>query len=241
MIKRINLWSSPRNISTAMMYSFAQRMDTRVVDEPFYAYYLTHSERELDHPGTAEVLNSLPHGFEDILKNILFTDYDKPVVVFKQMTHHLIEKRYDFMLDMENVLLIRDPAEIIYSYSKVIETPQMEDIGVEQQLELFDFLIANDALSAVIDTNELLKNPRKIIVALCTALNIPFQEAMLTWLPGPRPEDGSWAPYWYENVHKSTGFGPPKTEKVELKGALKTLEKECRPFYDAIFEFAIKS
>jgi hypothetical protein len=241
MIKRINLWSSPRNISTALMYSFAQRMDTRVFDEPFYAYYLTHSERELNHPGIAEVLNSLPHGFDDVLEKILYPTYDKPVLVFKQMTHHLIERNYDFMLDMENVLLIRDPAEIIHSYSKVIETPQMEDIGVEQQLELFDFLIANDVLSAVIDTNELLKNPRKVLGALCTAVGIPFDENMLTWNAGPRPEDGSWAPFWYDNVHKSTGFGPPKTDKVELKGVLKTLEKECRPYYDAIFEFAIKS
>ena len=241
MVKRINLWSSPRNISTALMYSFAQRKNTQVIDEPFYAYYLTHTERELDHPGTEQVLKSLPHGFEDVLTNILFHDYDKPVVVFKQMTHHLIERNYDFMLDMENVLLIRDPAEIIHSYSKVIKQPVMDDIGVEQQLELFDFLVSQDALTAVIDTNELLKNPPKVLSGLCNALGIPFDEAMLSWKPGPRPEDGTWAPYWYENVHKSTGFGPPKTKKIELKGSLQSLEKECQPYYDAIFEFAIKS
>jgi hypothetical protein len=157
------------------------------------------------------------------------------------MTHHLIERNYDFMLDMENVLLIRDPAEIIHSYSKVIKQPVMDDIGVEQQLELFDFLVSQDALTAVIDTNELLKNPPKVLSGLCNALGIPFDEAMLSWKPGPRPEDGTWAPYWYENVHKSTGFGPPKTKKIELKGSLQSLEKECQPYYDAIFEFAIKS
>ena len=38
---RIAMWSGPRNISTAMMYSFAAREDCDVVDEPFYAAYLT--------------------------------------------------------------------------------------------------------------------------------------------------------------------------------------------------------
>ena len=40
-IKRICLWSGPRNISTALMYSFAQRDDTAVYDEPLYAHYLS--------------------------------------------------------------------------------------------------------------------------------------------------------------------------------------------------------
>ena len=39
-MKKICLWSGPRNISTALMYSFAQRDDTRVVDEPLYGHYL---------------------------------------------------------------------------------------------------------------------------------------------------------------------------------------------------------
>ncbi len=37
---RIHVWSGPRNVSTALMYSFAQRADTRVVDDPRYAHYL---------------------------------------------------------------------------------------------------------------------------------------------------------------------------------------------------------
>ena len=37
---RIAMWSGPRNLSTAMMYSFGARSDSYVVDEPFYAAYL---------------------------------------------------------------------------------------------------------------------------------------------------------------------------------------------------------
>lgn len=36
----INCWSGPRCCSTSLMYSFAQRSDTAVLDEPLYASYL---------------------------------------------------------------------------------------------------------------------------------------------------------------------------------------------------------
>ena len=51
MSKIITLWASPRNISTALMYSFSQRRDVKVIDEPFYAYYLTHVNPNVNHPG----------------------------------------------------------------------------------------------------------------------------------------------------------------------------------------------
>ena len=57
-MKIINLWSSPRNISTALMYSFAQRPDTTVVDEPLYAYYLANTNSEAKHPGVPEIMDS---------------------------------------------------------------------------------------------------------------------------------------------------------------------------------------
>ena len=55
-MKRINLWSGPRNISTATMYAFAQREDTTVYDEPLYAHYLSNSNAREYHPGADEVL-----------------------------------------------------------------------------------------------------------------------------------------------------------------------------------------
>ena len=52
-MKIINLISGPRNLSTALMYSFSRRPDTKVVDEPFYAHYL--STTGIDHPGREAV------------------------------------------------------------------------------------------------------------------------------------------------------------------------------------------
>jgi len=120
MQKRINLWSSPRNISTALMYSFAQRPDTTVVDEPLYAHYLTHQRTEANHPGRDEILASQDADGNKVVDYMLSNDYGREAVVFKQMTHHLVEIDPDFLRKMDNVLLIRDPRAILNSFSKVV-------------------------------------------------------------------------------------------------------------------------
>ena len=51
---RIAMWSGPRNLSTAMMYSFGNRSDFAVMDEPFYAAYLAATGD--DHPMRSEIL-----------------------------------------------------------------------------------------------------------------------------------------------------------------------------------------
>ena len=50
---KLFMWSGPRNISTALMRSFENRSDTKVYDEPFYAYYLKHTN--LNHPMKDEI------------------------------------------------------------------------------------------------------------------------------------------------------------------------------------------
>ena len=52
----INMWSGPRNISTALMRSFENRKDTSVIDEPFYAYYL--QKTKLKHPMYREIIDN---------------------------------------------------------------------------------------------------------------------------------------------------------------------------------------
>ena len=53
---RLAMWSGPRNLSTAMMYSFAARRDCAIWDEPFYGAYLR--KTGLSHPMREEILDS---------------------------------------------------------------------------------------------------------------------------------------------------------------------------------------
>ena len=238
--KRINLWSSPRNVSTAMMYAFAQRPDTTIIDEPLYAHYLTHQQTDTEHPGKEEVLATMESDGERVVQQVIFGNYNTPIVVFKQMTHHLIELERSFLKATENVLLIREPRRIIHSFAKVIPNPTIQDVGVKMQYELMLELQACQKLTAIVDSKRLLQQPSLILEQLCDRLQIPFYQSMLRWEAGARPEDGSWAKYWYHQVHQSTGFEPYREPIIELSKPLEQLAATCQPYYEALLKEALK-
>ena len=238
--KRINIWSSPRNISTAFMYAFAQRADTTVIDEPLYAHYLSKTTTSAIHPMTAEILATMENDGQKVVDTVIFGTYKTAIALFKQMTHHLIEIDMDFILETENVLLIRDPKRIIASYTKVIDNPTIADIGIKMQYDLFQKLKKANKVAAVIDAKALLLNPPKVLATLCHNLRIPYDATMLHWKAGPIAADGIWAKDWYANVHQSTGFIPYVEKEVNLVGSLADLAKECQPFYDYLLAYAIR-
>lgn len=231
---KINLWSSPRNVSTAFMYSFAQRADTTVLDEPLYAHFLR--ETGTEHPGREETLASMEQDGAKVVAETLLGEFPTPVVFFKQMTHHLVKVEWDFMKDMKNIVFIRNPDRILASYTKVIEQPQMRDIGMRQQWELLQYLKENDCHYVILDSKDLLTHPSVTLEKLCKSLDIPYDASMLTWQKGARPEDGVWAKYWYHNVHNSTGFKPYIEKEVILPASLYELADECQKYYGMLKE-----
>ena len=237
--KRINFWSSPRNISTALMYSFAQREDTQVVDEPLYAHYLLHQSTKANHPGRQDILASQENDGKKVVAQMLTADFGKPNVLFKQMTHHLVALDNDFLAAMDNVLLIRNPRAILASFNKVVEKVTAEDIGLPQQHRLFKSLVAGGKRPAVLDAGRLLKDPRGVLQKLCAYLDVPWTDSMLQWPAGPRPEDGVWAPYWYANVHTSTGFKPYEEKTYHLPVHLEEIAEDCQIWYLELLKAAI--
>lgn len=245
---RICVWSGPRNISTALMYSFAQRADTTVVDEPLYAHYLATTDADDYHPGSAEILATMENDGAVVGDTIANGSYPTPVVFFKQMTHHLVHLDWSFMADTVNVILTRDPVDMLPSHAKNIPNPSMRDVGYAQHFELLTYLRALGQEPPVLDSRLVLENPRAVIKALCDRIGIAFDDAMLRWQAGPRPEDGCWAPYWYANVHRSTGFGQyrpnysldnnPHTKP--FPDALRPLLAECLPYYQQLSALAIR-
>ncbi|MFN0276143.1 MAG: hypothetical protein ACKVPJ_10380 [Chitinophagales bacterium] len=232
---RINLLSGPRNISTAMMYSFAQRKDTTVVDEPLYAHYLKITG--LQHPGRDEVLASQEADAEKVIKDILLGKYETPFVFFKQMTHHMIDIDFSFLRYSKNILLIRNPKKVLHSYSKVIQSPTLNNIGIQQSLDLFRYLSENNFHCFLVDADQFLKNPEEGLIKICTSCEIQFEKTMLQWKAGARNEDGIWAKYWYANVHQSTGFENPRETEIILPDFLIPVYNEARIYYEELMKF----
>ena len=233
----ICLWSCPRNVSTALMYSFAQRSDTEVFDEVLYAHYL--SESKVDHPGRKDVLESQEIDGDKVIENIILKNRSK-VTFHKLMTHFLVNLNTNFLKKVQNIIFIRNPEEIIYSYNKVISNPRMEDIGVKKQYELYLNLIKMGQTPIVLDSKFLLQNPENILKKLCRLLNISFDKSMLQWEKGARKEDGVWAKYWYKNVHNSSGFLPYSEKSIILNNINLVLAKECKPYYEFLTSKSIK-
>jgi hypothetical protein len=221
------------------MYSFAQRSDTRVVDEPLYAHYLRVSGAE--HPGREEVLAAMENDGARVVRDLILGACDRPVLFMKQMAHHLVEIDRDFLKRTVNVLLMRNPVEVLPSLAKNLSHIVLRDTGLAMQTELLDQLRAWGQEPTVLDAREVLLDPCAILSCLCTRVGIPFEETMLEWKAGPHPADGVWAPYWYHNVHRSTGFVSYCEKSEEFPDRLKPLLEECRPYYERLRELAIKA
>jgi hypothetical protein len=240
-IFRICLWSGPRNVSTALMYSFAQRDDTVVYDEPLYAHYLSKTPAREYHPGAEEVIASMENDGEKVVRDLILGDQPKPVAFFKHMTHHLFDLDLDFLAETVNVLLTRDPLDMLPSFAKRIENPSLQDVGYKLHTELLSRLQSMGQNPPVLDSKQILLNPKKVLSELCERIGIPFQESMLSWKAGARPEDGSWAKYWYESVHQSNGFDKYFQKNETFPARLKPLLEECQPYYEQLSAIAIKA
>ena len=208
MSKVICLWASPRNISTALMYSFAQRNDVKVLDEPFYAHYLKNINPDLDHPGKEEILGNQSTDLKIVVKEIDILKQQYGCVFIKNMTHHLRGADFSFAEDWYNIILTRDPQKAIISFSKVIPNPTMDDLGYKLQYDLANFFTSKKINFKVISSENLLKNPKEVLSDVCEFSKMKFYSRMLSWRKGGIVEDGLWSKYWYKNVHNSDGFSP---------------------------------
>ena len=234
---RLSVWSGPRNVSTALMYSFRQRTDTVVVDEPLYGHYLRTSDA--NHPGAAEVLEAMDDDGERVVREIILGPCERRVRFFKNMAHHLPGLDQGFLHSVTNALLIRDPTEMLPSLAKQLSSPIMRDTGLREQAIILDSVLARDEQPLVIDARELLLDPPGVLRGACVRLGIPFEDRMLSWPAGPKPEDGVWAKHWYHNVHASTGFAPYRPYTDPFPERLKPLLRECLPIYERLRAYAI--
>ena len=232
---RIAMWSGPRNLSTAMMYSFAARSDCRVVDEPFYAAYLARSG--VVHPMNTQILASQPTDPDQVAAELLGPIPQGCAHFYqKHMTHHMLDDMPLSWLDsMTNVFLIRHPARVVASYARKREGPRLADIGFRQQAEIFDKVCALGQKPIVVDSADIRANPEHLLRALCCELGIEWQPEMLHWAPGGHPSDGVWAAHWYGAVHQSTGFDGPEQTFPVLSDEYSDLEKEAMPYYHRLF------
>ncbi|MDX2162806.1 MAG: HAD family hydrolase [bacterium] len=230
----IAMWSGPRNISTALMRAWGSRADTHVIDEPFYAHYLLHTPYRADHPGAEEVIAAHETDPQRVIAHLTGPiPNGKTIFYQKHMTHHMIEGiPLDWLAQVTHCFLIRDPREVIASFIKVIPDVKLDQTGLPGQAALFDQVWAlTGEPPPVIDSNDVLRDPHRVLSRLCARIGVPFDAAMLAWEPGRRATDGVWAKYWYAAVEASSGFQPQRQHDDPLPLHLEALAAECAVLY----------
>ncbi len=234
----IAMWSGPRNISTAMMRAWENRSDTRVIDEPYYAHYLSFSG--IKHPMADEIIASGETDWE-VVSESLAKAPERGLVYQKHITTHMLPHiQLNWTDAASNVFLIRDPRQVVASYAAKREAVEARDLGYDLQKTVFDHVTKHQGDALVIDSALFLDNPRAQLSLLCKALDIEFQESMLNWPAGARESDGIWHQHWYDAVKKSTGFSPQKSNYPALDEAQEAIADECMPYYNALKVFAIR-
>lgn len=233
------MWSGPRNISTALMRSWGARTDCAVSDEPLYGHYLAWMppHRRAGHPGADAVIAAMDTDWRPATAALTGpVPGGKPIWYQKHMAHHLTPGMGLGWVDqLTNCLLVREPTEMINSFIKIIPDPTPSDLGLPQQAALFERITAATGRTPpVVDSAQVLRDPRQTLTLLCDRLGVPFDEAMLSWKPGSRPEDGAWAPHWYASVHQSTGFGAYNPRNEPAPSRLRGVLDECNAIYRAL-------
>jgi len=148
------------------MYSFAERADTKVADEPLYGHFP--GVTGTIHPGRDEVLEKVDCDGNAVIQKVLIEASDRSDILFmKQMAYHLVEIDWSFLEQIKNVFLIRDPREMLPSLTIQMPHATLADTGLEMQWHLFESLRAVGQNPVVIDSRELLLDPAGVLKQLC--------------------------------------------------------------------------
>ena len=227
----IYMWSGPRNLSTALMRSFENREDTKVWDEPFYAYYL--KETKKNHPLANEIINKYETNLDKIIDLVTA---EKDFIYFqKHMSHHIIKKiPINWITKGINCFLIRHPKEVLLSYIQKNDLIDSNDLGYPAQLRLFNYIKTSNKKILVIDAKDLSEKPEIILKKICKKINIPFTEKMLNWPKGRRDSDGIWEKIWYKNVKSSTSFNKILNKEYEIPKKYNHIYNESLRIYDQL-------
>lgn len=237
----ISMWSGPRNLSTAIMRSFANRSDvTAVLDEPFYGAYLKKTNK--NHPMMDKIIATMDTSYESIEQKCSVEEISG-YSYHKHMSQHIFNyDSIDWVADSINCFLLRDPDLVVSSFLAKWPDGEIEDFGFIQQHKIFNIISEkNGAPCPVIDSSSVLKNPEKVLKKLCFTLDIPWDSGMLKWENGIKDYDGIWAKHWYPSVMTSTGFvSEGFNERKVLTGKAKLLSDKLRPYYDDMIKHIIE-
>ena len=244
MEKILALWAVPRSTSTAFEWMMRQRGDLTCFHEPFgEAWY--QGEEPLWPRVSANSLRTPGLTLQSVLDNLTAAAAKGPVFI-KDFPHYIDHMWTEELLsNFTHSFLIRDPAKTITSmYDKWPDFHEKE-VGFAEQRQLFD--LVTELIGApppVLDSDDLLENPHRMVQVWCEAVGIPFIEEALSWEPGARDEVSWWdGGSFHANLRDSNGLKPQVRKYVEIEntpGRVQEVHSRVLPHYQHLHQHRLR-
>jgi len=234
--KILALWAVPRSTSTAFEWMMRQRGDMECFHEPFgEAWY--QGENPLWPRATAESKRTPGLTLDSVLETLKAAACRGPV--FSKDFPHYIDHIWDeeLLALFNHSFLIRDPAKTITSMFDKWPEFHEKEVGFAEQRALFDRLWDRDGEPPpVLDSDDLMENPYKMVKAWCQAVGIRFIPEALSWQPGARDEVSWWdGGSFHANLRNSDGLRPQKRKYIDISQAphrVKRVYEQVLPHYE---------
>ena len=241
------LWAVPRSTSTAFEWMMRQRGDMECFHEPYgEAWY--QGEAPLWPRLTEDSVRTPGLTLEGVHQTLLSAAEKSPVFIkdFPHYINHLWNDK--FLAPFTHSFLIRDPAKTITSMYKKWPDFHEKEVGFPEQRELFDRIADQTGIAPpVIDSDDLLEDPKSIVSKWCKACGIPFIKEALSWEPGGDPSAHSWwdGGSFHANLAKSTGLKPQKRSGYinidEAPERVKEVYERMLPHYQHLYQYRIST
>ena len=220
MHKILALWATPRSTSTAFEWMMRMRGDMICFHEPFGEPWYQ-GEEPLWPRLKSDSIRTPGLTFDSVWTKLKLAAEQGPV--FTKDFPHYIEHLWtnEFLSHYKHSFLIRDPAKVVTSMFEHWPDFVLKETGFAEQRQLFDRLSDHKGSAPpVIDSDDLLENPKGIVQAYCGAVDIQFIPQALSWKPGTRDEV-SWydGGSWHGNLRDSDGLKPQPRHYIDITEA----------------------
>lgn len=234
MRKILALWCVPRSRSSAFGVMMSNRGDFATAMEPFESSAYRSEE---------QILKRFPpagpqYNYANALRFLLKKAESGPLFI-KDHAYYITHIADDqFLSYFQHTFLIRNPAQALPSYFHKWPDLTLKEAGYKDIAELFDKVAQKTGeVPPLIDADDLVESPEKIIKLYCSLVGIPFIPESLNWAPIER----NLGP-WHDHLATTTGFKARVDRPyldINADDRLKYLYDECMPYYEKLHKLRI--
>lgn len=250
MNNKIFMWTTCRCLSTVIERPFIENDNIKVIHEPFSnVFYLGPEKTSNRYNYEEQYVEMTYEKTSNELQNMTHTG---PIFI-KDMAYN-IKKQYNLInKGFVHTFLIRNPLKVAISLNKLITNtsqPELqffesEEMSFEAIYYLHKYVTEElNQASIIIDADDVLNDPKKILSEYCKKVGINFNDNMLQWEYGKVPNE-SWLYWkgWHDDAINCTCFRKP-TNCDKTINDLPAEMQECvikqLPFYEKLFELRLR-